>query len=183
MLFFNDIPNFAVEGCILNMYANDVIIYTSAVSTNELECKLQFYIYSISHWYDMNKLCINKKKSSVMVIGSKPQWLSLNLDDFAISLDVYKPSLAEQVRYVQSDSNCAVYSVWPNDALWYRGTGLPRILVMACCLMAPSPALLWWDFQELVWIKLWWICMGNQPSFSIQNFVKNNHNFAWASVS
>ena len=29
LLFINDISNFAVEGCVLNMYAEDVIIYTS----------------------------------------------------------------------------------------------------------------------------------------------------------
>ena len=63
-----------------------------------IECKLQFCIDSISHWYNMNKLCINK---SVLVIGSKPQLLSLNLDYFAISLDAYKLSLPEQVRYLE----------------------------------------------------------------------------------
>ena len=31
LLFINDISNFEVEGCALNMYADDVIIYTSAV--------------------------------------------------------------------------------------------------------------------------------------------------------
>ena len=35
LLFINDISNFAVEGCVLNMYADDVIIYTSAMSTHE----------------------------------------------------------------------------------------------------------------------------------------------------
>ena len=34
--------------------------------------------------YDMNKLCINKKTSSVMIIGSKLQLRSLNLDHFVI---------------------------------------------------------------------------------------------------
>ena len=81
LLFINGISNFAVEGCVLNMYADDVIIYASAMSTHELECKLQSCIDSISNWYDLNKLCINKKKSSVMVIGSKFQLRSLNLDD------------------------------------------------------------------------------------------------------
>ena len=73
LLFINDISNFAVEGCVSNMYADDVIIYTSAISTHELECNLQSCIDSISNWYGMNKICINKKKSSVMVIGSKFQ--------------------------------------------------------------------------------------------------------------
>ena len=100
LLFINDISNFAVEGCVSNMYAADVIIYTSTMSTHELECKLQSCIDSISNWYGMNKLCINKKKSSVMVIGSKFQLLSLNLDDFAISINVDKLQLVEQPKYL-----------------------------------------------------------------------------------
>ena len=40
LLFINDISNFAAEGYVLNMYASDVIIYTSAMSTHDFECKL-----------------------------------------------------------------------------------------------------------------------------------------------
>ena len=98
-LFINDISNFAVEGCVLNMHADDVIIYTSAMSTHELECKLQSCIDSISNWYDMNKLCINTK-SSVMIIGSKFQLRSLNLGDFAISVNADKLQLVEQSKYL-----------------------------------------------------------------------------------
>ena len=36
LLFINDISNFVVEGCVLNMDADDVIIYTSATSKDEL---------------------------------------------------------------------------------------------------------------------------------------------------
>ena len=73
LLFINDISNFAVEGCVLNMYADDVIIYTSATSMDELECRLQVCIDNISNWYNMNKPCIDKKKSNLMVTGSKWQ--------------------------------------------------------------------------------------------------------------
>ena len=58
-LFINDISNFAVEACVLNMYADDVIIYTSATSKDELECRLQVCIDDISNWYSLKKLCIN----------------------------------------------------------------------------------------------------------------------------
>ena len=100
LLFINDISNFAVEGCALNMYADDVIIYTSATSKDELESRLQVCIDNISNWYSMNKLCINKKKSNVMVIGSKWQLKSLNLDDFTISVDSDKLFLASQAKYL-----------------------------------------------------------------------------------
>ena len=100
LLFINDISNFAVEGCVLNMYADDVIIYTSATSKDELESRLKACIDNISNWYSMNKLCINEKKSNVMVIGSKWQLKSLNLDDFTISVDSDKLFLASQAKYL-----------------------------------------------------------------------------------
>ena len=95
LLFINDISSFAMEACVLNMYADDVIIYTSATSKNELECRLQVCIDEIP-----NKLYINNKKSNVMVIGSKWQLKSLNLDDFTISVDSDKLYLARQARYL-----------------------------------------------------------------------------------
>ena len=93
LLFINDISNFAVEGCVFDMYADDVIIYTPAMSTHELEYKLQSCIDSNSNWYDMNKLCIKKEKSSIIIIGSKFQLRSLNVDDFAISVNADKLQL------------------------------------------------------------------------------------------
>ena len=35
--FINDISNFTVEGCVLNTYADDVIIYTSATFGSNLQ--------------------------------------------------------------------------------------------------------------------------------------------------
>ena len=52
------------------MYADDVIIYASATSKEELEYRLQVCIDNISNWYIVNKLCVDKKKSNVMVIGN-----------------------------------------------------------------------------------------------------------------
>ena len=66
--------NFTVEGCVLNIYADDVIIYTSATSEDELKYRLQVIIDNIFNWYSMNKLCLTKKKSNVMVIGSPLRW-------------------------------------------------------------------------------------------------------------
>ena len=67
LLFINDIPNFTVEGCVLNMYADDVIIYTSATSKDELEYRLQVCIDNISNWYSM--------KSYVLIRRNLMSWL------------------------------------------------------------------------------------------------------------
>ena len=92
--------NFAEQASVLNMYAEDAIIHTSATPKDELECWLQFCIDNISNWYSMNKLCINKNKSNAMVIWSKWQSKLLNLDDVAISVASDKLFLARQAGYL-----------------------------------------------------------------------------------
>ena len=73
LVFINDVSNFIIDGCVLNMYADDVIIHTSATTSDDLQRKLQRCVDNIYHWYFRNKLTINKKKSAVMIIGSKMQ--------------------------------------------------------------------------------------------------------------
>ena len=49
LLFINDFSNFTVWGCVLNMYADDIIIYTSATSKDELKYRFQVCIDYISN--------------------------------------------------------------------------------------------------------------------------------------
>ena len=51
LLFINDTSNFTLEGCILNMYADDVIIYASADNVELLKHKLETCIDSVPRWY------------------------------------------------------------------------------------------------------------------------------------
>ena len=71
----------------INDVSNDVIIYISAPTSDELQKKLQLCVDNVHHWYHMNRLTINKKKSAFMFIGSKAQLQSLKLDQFSINLD------------------------------------------------------------------------------------------------
>ena len=98
LLFINDVSNFTTEGCALNMYADDVIIYTSAETSDELQMKLQLCVDNVHQWYNMNRLTVNKKKSAVMVIGSKAQLQSLNLDQFSINLDSNKIEFVNKAK-------------------------------------------------------------------------------------
>ena len=99
LLFINDVSNFTTEGCVLNTYADDVIIYTSVSTSDEPQKKLQLCVDNVHHWYHMNRLTINKKKSAVMVIGNKAQLQSLNLDQFSINLDSNQIELVNKAKY------------------------------------------------------------------------------------
>ena len=100
LLFNNDISNFTLEGCVLNMCADDVIIYASADNVELLKHKLETCMNSITRWYSNNCLSINNKKSNVMIIGSKFQLQSLQLGNFSISLDSDRLELVERAKYL-----------------------------------------------------------------------------------
>ena len=91
----------STEGCALNMYADDVIIYTSAETSDELQMKLQLCVDNVHQWYNMDGLTVNKKKSAVMVIGSKAQLQSLNLDQFSVNLDSNKIEFVNKAKYLR----------------------------------------------------------------------------------
>ena len=61
LLFINDVSNLTTDGCVLNMYASDVIIYTSAATSDDLQLKLQRCVDNIYQWYSRNKLTIKKR--------------------------------------------------------------------------------------------------------------------------
>ena len=102
LLFINDVSNFTTEGCALNMYAADVIIYrpTSAETSDELQMKLQLCVDNVHQCYNMNRLTVNKNKSAVMVIGSKAQLQSLNLDQFSVNLGSNKIEFVNKAKYL-----------------------------------------------------------------------------------
>ena len=82
------------------MYAEDVIKYASADDVEMLKHKLETCMNSVTRWYSNNCLSRNKKKSSVMIIGSKFQLQCLQLDIFYISLDSDKLELVERAKYL-----------------------------------------------------------------------------------
>ena len=48
----------------------------------------------------MNRLTVNKKKAAVMVIGSKAELQSLNLDQLSINLDINKIEFVNKAKYL-----------------------------------------------------------------------------------
>ena len=63
-----------------NLFADDAMIYASGDSVSEVQLNLQSCLINISQWYRENRLKINSDKSKVMLVGSKAQLKSLNVD-------------------------------------------------------------------------------------------------------
>ena len=63
------------------------MIYPSGDNILQVQQKLQQCVKSKSLWYKVNRFKINIDKTKFMLIGSKSQLKSLNVDDFILSYD------------------------------------------------------------------------------------------------
>ena len=108
LLFINDISQFTTDGCLTNLYADDSIIYASGDKILQVQQKLQQSVKNISSWYKVDRLKINIDKTKVMLIGSKSQLKSLNVDDFILSYDDTSLELVENAKYLGMFINCDI---------------------------------------------------------------------------
>ena len=105
LLFINDISNFTTDGCVTNLFADDGMIYASGDSVSEVQLKLQNCLINISKWYRENRLKINSDKSKVMLVGSKAQLKSLNVDEFILNYEGMPLELVENAKYLGMSIN------------------------------------------------------------------------------
>ena len=70
ILYVNDLQH-AVMDSEVQLYADDTVIFTSGVTPEEAEHKLQPSLDVFSHWCHVNKLSINAGKTKLMVFGTR----------------------------------------------------------------------------------------------------------------
>ena len=104
-LFINDISNFTTDGCVTNLFADDAMIYAPGDSVYEVQLKLQSCLINISKWYRENRLKIDSDKSKVMLVGSKAQLKSLNVDEFILNYEGMPLELVENAKYLGMSIN------------------------------------------------------------------------------
>ena len=80
LMFVNDLSN-VVSKCSVNVFADDVVIYTSDTDKDTLQYNLQKEMNAVFHWYDVNKLCLSVEKCSTMVINHN---INKVIEDFKI---------------------------------------------------------------------------------------------------
>ena len=84
------------------------MIYASGDNILQVQQKLQQCVKNISSWYKVNRLKINVDKTKVMLIGSKSQLKSLNVNDFIFSYDDTPLELVENAKYLGMFINCDI---------------------------------------------------------------------------
>ena len=79
--------------------------YASEDSVSEVQQKLQHCLININKWYRENPLKINSDKSKLMLVGSKAQQKSLNVDEFISNYEGTPLELVENVKWLGMSIN------------------------------------------------------------------------------
>ena len=82
--------------------------YTTGVCSSSTAETTAMCKKNISSWYKVNRLKINIDKTKVMLIGSKSQLKSLNVNDFILSYDDTPLELVENAKYLGMFINCDI---------------------------------------------------------------------------
>ena len=88
-----------------NLFADDAMIYASGDSVSEVQLKLQSCLINISKWHRKNRLKIDSDKSKVMLVGSKAQLKSLNVDESISNYECMPLELVKNAKYLGMSIN------------------------------------------------------------------------------
>ena len=104
LLFINDITQSLNSNCTCNIFADDVVIYTTGNNIQDINESLQANIDSISAWYECNRLLINPDKTKVMLLKS---CRSKSVDRLNVTIKDTRLDQVNRVRYlgVEVDEN------------------------------------------------------------------------------
>ena len=68
LLYINDITDVISDKCVIRLFADDALIYTTGHSSQEISDKLNEQIMKVETWLDKNRLTVNISKTKIMVI-------------------------------------------------------------------------------------------------------------------
>ncbi len=108
--FFNDLP-LASSGCHYHLYADDVVIYTFNTNILEMQTLLQTEFTDVQNWLNFNKLQFNKKKSCVMLFGTRHNLSHLPSDLSVCFNDGTPLAKVDTIKYL---------GLWIDSALTFK---------------------------------------------------------------
>ena len=93
LLMINDISECLID-CNCNIFADDVVLYNSGVTIDEVNLNLQTNIERVTTWYKQNNLAINVDKTKVMLLKSQSS------DNLNVFINNKKIEEVNSFRYV-----------------------------------------------------------------------------------
>ena len=69
IIYINDLP-LAVQGCSVELYADDTLIYFASKSVSEIQAQLTDGLTDVLSWLHANFLILNLEKTEIMLVGT-----------------------------------------------------------------------------------------------------------------
>ena len=79
----NDLP-LAVQGCSVELYADDTLIYFASKSVSEIQAQLTGGLTDVLSWLHANFLILNLEKTKIMLVGTHQR--TAEADDLVIEI-------------------------------------------------------------------------------------------------
>ena len=79
----NDLP-LAIQGCSVELYADDTLIYLTSKSVGEIQAQLTSGLTYVLSWHHANFLMLNLEKTKIMLVGTHQR--TVEADDLVIEI-------------------------------------------------------------------------------------------------
>jgi hypothetical protein len=97
LIYVNDLPNAVTNNAQINIFADDVVVYSNHDSLKTLNENLQNTMNNVFDWYETNRLSLSLEKCKSMVINNN---LTHKLDNFSLELGDTKLDQVSQMKYL-----------------------------------------------------------------------------------
>ena len=81
--YINDLP-LAVQGCSVELYADDTLVYFASKSVSEIQAQLTSGLTYVLSWLQANFLILNLEKMKIMLVGTHQR--TTEADDLVIEI-------------------------------------------------------------------------------------------------
>ena len=83
IIYINDLP-LAVQGCSVELYADDTLIYLTSKSVSKIQAQLTSGLTYVLSWLHANFLMLNLEKTKILLVGTHQR--TVETDDLVIEI-------------------------------------------------------------------------------------------------
>ena len=97
IIYINDLP-LAVQGCSVELYADDTLIYFASKSVSEIQGQLTGGLTDVLSWLHANFLKLNLEKTKIMLVGTHQR--TAEPDDLVIEITNTRLERVNKFKYL-----------------------------------------------------------------------------------
>jgi len=98
LMYINDIVKVINNECVIRLFADDALIYTTGYASRDIGDRLNEQIKKIEEWLELNRLTVNVNKTKVMLIrGIRKKTVE---DNVKIKLQNVRLEVVSEIKYL-----------------------------------------------------------------------------------